>query len=1030
MTRTKRIIPILFAAVVAAALFACGSNGGGGKRDVTPPVITLAEQFIGYAEDTVKINNAYATDDTDGDVKTVFEVYSPSGKQIGTVDGTFVPHEAGEYEIVFYATDKAGNTSVKRQKLTVLAAEDKPKIILGDYDPTTAEGELYSIPQCSVTEVGNEIAVEVVVTDPRGNAANIIGGKFFVDRAGEYTLRFSATLSGGSEISKQIYVTSSYGEKFIGGVDGELSDEMYKGVTRTILGGLRGLESIYVKTVRRQDGLYLAFDASGDKRVSADEKIEVFFAADELAKTPADGTKKLSVSPDGNIVYYVYDRGAYRRQPTPDHAERSVYAVKLGSGTTLDSGNSDDGGYTSELFVPYSYIGSGANDSLYMTLGCVREGDGAEWDGWNEFPIFADPLTPYRYVEVRPDGALLNDNRLYRNTKFADGNIDDKKYFGEGAAHTKIGGLRNLEGMEVRIARNADGICFAFSVADDKKVNDFDRVEVCINAGETTDHPNTSCLQFWIQSTGAMVTLRGNGRAYSEFIAEKALPAAASSYGENTTPNKNDDTDGGYFCELYVPYALFREYTAASDVSADSRLGLTFGIWRASENYSTGLVWGDDPNKDWDGWSHGQFCDPLYPKTYAVLMPDGRIVTQSEIIDIIGEPSDPSVDGTLDEAYWNGAATLDIPEKQGADGLQTKLFRDSGGLRVAFTGKVRKFTSKDAIAFYVSTKDSSYELGGHEGKDDKYSVYGQYASEYDYCFQIWFDRSVAVFRGKYKDWAERIYDLSDISFEIVKTDNGFTAEMFVPYSFFTAPDGYMPAKDDTLGVTVRLAGENDRGSVVWNNLHYGGIYADSESPASYVRLDKNSKIYASTGNMSEMRTDGKFDEQLYSLPCARIELGDSVVDLYRASDGLYGRLEFGENEKSVSVVVSTLSHGLKKPYVYDFLVTVCRDGRVESSFGNSHGFYDPMLYSSYCAPRAVFDGDTAELFIPYDYLSRYNIGSDYGTPGYMRITKESPIKIAAALSADVGAECTYNGNKAVFDLLDPATYADYAVKEN
>lgn len=1029
MTRTKRLIPILFAICLAMALFACGSDGNGVKRDVTPPVITPAEQFVGYVEDEVKINSARAVDDEDGEVPVVIEVFAPSGKQIGVIDGKFVPHESGEYEIVYYATDRSGNTAEKRQILTVRAAADKPRIEIGNHKSSVTEGELYDIPVCTVSEENKEIAVHVEVTDPTGRDVNVIGGKFFVDRIGVYVMRFSATLSGGSKIAKTVSVISSYGQKTVNGVDGDISDEMYTDVTRTILGGLRGLESIYVKTVRRSDGLYLAFDASEDVRVSAGERIEVFFDVDGKAKTSTDGAKKLCVFPDGRIEYYEFRRGMYKIQTTPDYAERAVYAVKLGRGTTLAAGNTDDGGYTAELFVPNAYLDVNADGGVYMTLGCVREGDGNGWDGWNEFPVFPDPLTPYRYVEVRADGSLFNDNRLYRDPARADGNVDDKKYTGDGVARTTFGGLRNLEGAEVRIARGVDGIYAAFSVASDKRVNDFDRVEICINAGLPTDRPNTSCLQFWIHSTGAMVVLKGNGRAYTEFVPEHALPAAAASYGKNTTPNKNDDEDGGYYCELYVPYAMFDEYTDAHGVDGDTRLGITFGIWRVSENYGTGLVWGDDPNKDWDGWSHGQFCDPLIPNTYAVLMPDGRIVTQSEIIDIIGDPTDPSVDGVLDEEYWTSAAVLDIPQNGQSDGLRTMLYRAETGLRAAFTGQVRRFTSKDAIAFYVSTKDSSYELGGLEGKDDKYEVFGQYASEYDYCFQIRYDRSVAAYRGKYKDWAERITDLSAVSLQIVKSENGVTVEMFIPYSFFTAPDGFAPTKDDTLGVTVRLAGENDRGSVIWNNLHYAGIYADSESPASYVRLDKNNRLYASISNASEMRVDGKFDESVYEMPCAHIEFGASSVKLYRTSDGIYGRLDFG-NRNSVSIVASTLGHGLAKPYVYDYLITVYRDGRVESSFGNSHGFYDSSLYSSYCAPRAVFDGDTAELYIPYDYLSRYNIGSDYGDPGYMRITHESPVKIAAAASCDTAEECTYNGRRTVFDLLDPTTYADYAVKEN
>ena len=69
-------------------------------------------------------------------------------------------------------------------------------------------------------------------------------------------------------------------------------------------------------------------------------------------------------------------------------------------------------------------------------------------------------------------------------------------------------------------------------------------------------------------------------------------------------------------------------------------------------------------------------------------------------------------------------------------------------------------------------------------------------------------------------------------------------------------------KDDVLGFTVRLAGENSRGSVVWNNYHHAGIYCDSESPASYVRVDKDGNVYAALDNSDTYRVDGQFDEEL------------------------------------------------------------------------------------------------------------------------------------------------------------------------
>ncbi len=1027
MTRLKRLLPILLAITVAAICFACVPSGGG-SRDTVAPSISLTEQPTFYAEERAVIRLASATDDTDGEVSVTFSLYAPSGKEVGTSGGAFTPHEIGEYRIVFFASDKAGNTAKKEQTFTVLSLFDKPEIILGEYESTAKEGEPYTLPECSATERDTKLEVSVAVKNPHGESVEVADGKFFVDCTGVYDVEFFAELSGGSKIERSIKVTALYGEKTVAGIDGDITGAPYDGVKSTVLGGLRGLESIYVKTVRTESGIIMAFDGREDKRVSGNERIEVFFAADGNAMSPADGSKRLYLYTTGRIEYYEWEKGGYGRISALDYRDRAVYAVKLAAGTTLDGGNDTDKGYTSELFVPYGYLGAAADENIYMTLGCVREADDSRWDGWNEFPIYPDPSKPYKYVELRPDGYLFNDDRLYRDAAKADGKVDDGKYDDILAARAQIAGARNLEGVSIRIARDGSGLYFAFSVAADKKVNDFDRVELYLNAGERTRHPNTACLQFRLQSNGALSVLRGNGSYYVDFDASgSSAPAAASTYGKNTTPNYNADQDDGYFAELFVPYAMFEEYCSYS-VDKETRFGVTFGIWRVSENSHTTLEWGNDPAKDWDGYTHGEFCDPLYPDTYAVLFPDGRILAQNEIVEIIGDPTDPSVDGVLDESYWKDAATLDIAPTGELDGIETKVYRAEDGLRVAFIGEVRRFTSKDAIAFYVSTRDSSYTLGGKEDNNDSYEVFGRYASPYDMCFQIWFDSSVAVYRGKYKDWAERIYDLSDLSLYIAKTDHGMTVEMLIPYSFLATAD-FTPSKIDTLGVTVRLAGENSRGSVVWNNLHYAGIYADSESPASYVRIDKDNKLFAATKNDCEARIDGEFTDAVYSAGYAEIEIGGANVKLYRGTDGLYGRVNFGI-KNSVSLVVSTLDHGLKKPYVYDYLITVTRDGKAESAYGNSHGFYDPTLYVSYCTPRAVINGAEAELFIPYEYLSRYNANDTYTQKGYMSITESSALKVAAAADGTTAGSATYNGNGAEFDLLDPTTYVDLATKEN
>lgn len=1008
-----------------------------GEEDKTPPVLTVYEHSTGYTEEEVTVLVATASDDKDGEVPVTYVVLSPSGKEIGVSNGKFVPHETGIYRVVFTAKDQSGNIAKEEAEIVVRDRNSAPVLTLGEYEKETSEGSVYTLPVCTATDAEGALAVTVSITAPDGSDVQAgVGNAFFVDWAGLYAIRFSAARSDGVESHKLIYITSERSEKTAEGVDGDISDALYEGAISSSVGGSRSLESIGVKIARGSDGIFFAFDGTDDKRVSGQERLEIYLDTEGTDRYPnAITTIRLDAYLSGKLTLM---RGTGRDSLWSEenlsslpYSRRPAFSVKLAEGSTIESGNENDKGYTAELYIPYKLLKISAADSFYLTMGCVREGDKSGWDGWNEFGLFPEPIYPFKYIEVKSD-SLFNDNRLYHDATRADGDISEAKYHSDSAAVTEVGGLRGLEGMTVRIARDADGLYLAFDVSADKKVNDFDRVEVMFNVGEYHAVLNeNNNVVFFLQSNGALQVAHGHNGGYREFIPYDALPAAGYSYGKNTTPNNNTDEDDGYFLELYIPYALFNKYTVGG-VGQNTRLGITFGMWRASAEYNTASSdWSADPNKDWDGWSYGQFCDPLYPETYAVLMPDGRIMTQDALVDEIGEPSDPSVDGKLTEEYWEKAAVLDIPKAEDADGVIGLVYRDAEGLRVAFLGDARALTSKDVIVFYVSTKDSAYAIGGNLG--DEYEVRGQYANIYDYTFRIWLDRSVAVYRGLYKDWADPVEDLSALSLAIDKesVDCSYIVELYIPYSFFTASDGFAPDRESVLGLSLRLGGENSRGSMVWNNYHYAGIYCDSESPASYVRIDKDNKLFAALENNGGYRVDGVFDEEVYSGEKATLSVGSSDAEIYRSAKGIHVKYTFAEGVESFRLILSTLDHGLGKPYVFDYQIILNRSGTVECSFGNSHAFYDTSLYVPYSAPRAVFAGDTVELFISYDYLSRYNTGSTYAPKGYMQITAESELRFAAdcVKNGVRESECVYNGATVVFDALDPASYQNLILKE-
>ena len=142
---------------------------------------------------------------------------------------------------------------------------------------------------------------------------------------------------------------------------------------------------------------------------------------------------------------------------------------------------------------------------------------------------------------------------------------------------------------------------------------------------------------------------------------------------------------------------------------------------------------------------------------------------------------------------------------------------------------------------------------------------------------------------------------------------------------------------------------------------------------------------------------------------------------------------FAAGAESARLVLSTVDHKLGAPYVYDYQIIAHRDGTLEFSWGNSHGFYDPSLYIPYSAPRLIVreEGETVygELFVSYDYFSRYNTSGNYTEKGYMQITSDSTLRFAfdAVIGGGNVTQFRYNG-QAVTDVSAsaPGTYRTLA----
>ncbi len=1038
------LIFILLAISISSFAVACGCGSDKGK-DVTPPVLYVGAYTQATVGEDVEIRTCKAVDDFDKNVSVKVTVYAPDDSVVKVENGKFKVEVAGEYKVVYEAMDKAGNKAKKTCVVTVVentATRPSPTIALGEYIENNLVGEYFVMPEITVNDsVESGLKPLIKVYSPLGTYETIENGKLFLEYSGVYKIEISATNNAGKKAEKKFEILSKNRVKTLEGLDADLGKEEYvSSAVYGTFGGMRSLESVNFYSYKGENGVYFIFDSQEDKQVSGDEYIEVYFDTLGESEYPSSTTtKKVRFYVDGRIEYAeggdAVNRWNDRNFDNLKYSLKPVSVIKLNDGTTIEAGNKDDNGYVMEAFVPYEFIGTTQSNDFYFTLGLKREGD-YSWDGWNGIGIFPDPEIPAKYATFTADGSLKNDNRLYLPNGNVNGIKDNEEYLSQSAFTTKVGGLRSLESADITIARGLNGLYVYFDCADDKNVNNGDRVEICLHVGSTAHTlVPTKDFHFWIQASGYMQVMTGNGRSYNELIPlKKYRPEVKVNLHDGTTINKNDDIDNGYYGELYIPYSFFRYYSVDMQVSQRTRFYLTFGMWRATEYIGAHTEWGTDPAKDWDGWNSvtfsSGFCDPLYPDTYAAYLYNGNVVPQDELIDEMPEPTDSSVDAVLDEAYWSGnkTATLALEEYTDRDRADALIYRDEKGLRLAFVGYAKQLTKKDVIMFYINTYDQSFKIGS-DYLDDYYTVRGQYAGEGDLLFRIELDRSLKVQRGKYKDWADTVDDLSSISMQVSTDCIGcsYIVEMFVPYEFLSTST-HTVKKDDILGFAFRLAGENERGSVVWNNYRFGGVYCDSESPASYVRMDADGNLYAALDNSGDYKVDGIFDEELYQGEKATLNIDDTTAYVYRSEKGLHLKYEFGSGVETIGFTVSTVEHKLGAPYVYDYKINLKNDGTLTFSYGNSHDFYEPNIYVPYSAPRAIVRADNgktvAELFISYDYLSRYNTTGNYTPKGYMQITKDDDLRFAFETSknGDTQKDFIYNSKAVSADALNPDTY--------
>lgn len=197
------------------------------------PQITVDGEYAEsyYVGNTITLLSATATDGKT-DYPVDGGVYLDGVKQTLT-DGAFKFAEAGEYEVVYVCTYNGTQSVQTVIPVSVLEDEEKPQIIVnGEYDTTYQKGFTLTLLDASVVDNSGEELTYTVTVALNGNALTV-EDEFVLDKAGTYTVTYTATDNAGNETQTQF--TFTVNETTVAGCNGCSSTADSTGM---VLGGL------------------------------------------------------------------------------------------------------------------------------------------------------------------------------------------------------------------------------------------------------------------------------------------------------------------------------------------------------------------------------------------------------------------------------------------------------------------------------------------------------------------------------------------------------------------------------------------------------------------------------------------------------------------------------------------------------------------------------------------------------------------------------------------------------------------------
>ena len=371
------------------------TDGNDSVVDVTNPTVSLDVASIAYVDSEIQISYQVSDDVSQNEKITTTVSVMKESTNVEVSNDSFIPRQAGNYEVTVKATDEAGNSSVASKVINVFNVDDalinittndataddvvevtyKVSTLVTNIDDleksiiVTYEGEELTLDKNKFVAAVGEYEIKVVLTDSKGN---------YIE--GIKTITVIPPYRQDRNLSQYQAPTNELDEDKLPLVDTNASQEVIK-LSNNDLAMVYGAYRLdFVKNSSNQYVLQLVNIASGDKNaVYASNASQVMFVNNTPATVYLRGSGNSIATGYDSVVKTDYGicatktfNGAAGSQVLIKDcyyfaAEKEVGAFNVRKSVQMVSVSNKDTGFASE----YGFVSNGCNSAEWMVPNVV-----------------------------------------------------------------------------------------------------------------------------------------------------------------------------------------------------------------------------------------------------------------------------------------------------------------------------------------------------------------------------------------------------------------------------------------------------------------------------------------------------------------------------------------------------------------------------------------------------------------------------------------------------------------------------------